>query len=110
MRKSRISGQTITEAAVIFALIVGVVAAIQLYLQRSFQARYKAGADYVHTELVKAVPAYAGQPRQYEPYYSESWRLENKTYNTLRGYPDNSVDDTVTQTIWSETDIPGESD
>ena len=110
MRKLGVSGQNIVEVAVMFALVVGAFAAMQLYLQRSFQARYKAGADYVHKELARAAPAHAGEPKHYDPYYSESWQEDNTAYNTLRGYPDNSVNDTITRKIWMKTDIPGEND
>ena len=110
MRKTRISGQNLMELAVMFALVVGVFATMYLYLQRSFQARYKAGADYVFRNLTDAVPAYSGQPRQYDPYYSESWQEDNNVFNTLRGYPDSSVNDTSTRKIWVKTEIPGQND
>ena len=110
MRKLGVCGQNLVEVAIIFALVVGVFAAMQLYLQRSFMARYKAGADYVHKELAKAAPAYAGEPKHYDPYYSESLVEDNTVYSTLRGYPDNSVNDTATRKIWMKTDVPGEND
>jgi hypothetical protein len=110
MRKLGNCGQNLVEVAVIFALVVGVFATMQLYLQRAFQARYKAGADYVHRELAKAVPAYAGLPKHYDPYYSESLVEDSAVYSTLRGYPDSSVNDTTRRKIWMKTDIPGESD
>jgi hypothetical protein len=110
MRKLGISGQNLVEVAVSIALVVGVFASMLLYLQRSFQARYKAGADYVQQELANAAPAYSGLPRQYDPYYSESWKHENSTYNTLTGYPDSSVNDTLVSRAWVQTDIPWQID
>lgn len=109
MRKLRNSGQNIVEVAIIFTLVVGVFAAMQLYLQRSFMARYKAGADYVHKELANAVPAYAGEPKHYDPYYSESWQQDDVGYDTLRGYPDNSINNTVVRRAWMLTDVPGQN-
>lgn len=110
MRKLRHYGQNLVEIAVVIALVVGVFTSMLLYLQRSFQARYKAGADYVQRELANAEPAYAGLPRQYDPYYSESWKEEIRSYNTLSGYPDTSVNDTSTSRAWVKTDIPWEID
>lgn len=110
MRKSRNSGQNLMEAAILFAIVVGVVASMQTYLQRSFQARYKAGADYVHREIVKAAPALAGTPRQYDPYYAQSWQEDNKTFDTLAGYPNSAVNDTQTSKAWALTDVPWQID
>lgn len=120
MRKPWNSGQNIVEVAILFALVTGVVATMQLYVQRGVNARYKAGADYVHRELVSAVPAYAGLPRQYDPYYAESWQEDNTNYTMTKGYsnlasttagfPDTSVNRVDTSTIWGLTDVPGVSD
>ena len=113
MRKLGKCGQNLVEVAVMFALVVGVYAMMQVYIQRSFMARYKAGADYVHRELAKAAPAYAGAPRQYDQYYSESQVYDNSTYSSQKGYNStgdfpNTVNDTFERTAWILTDIPGE--
>jgi hypothetical protein len=110
MRKTRNTGQNITEAAVIFAIIVGVFASMQLYLKRSLNVRYKAGADYMHEQLRNAAPAFAGLPRQYDPYYTESLQEDTKTSTTLTGYPDSSVNDRLNRRVWAETDIPTPTD
>ena len=110
MRKLGISGQNLVEIGVMIALVVGVFTSMLLYLQRGFQARYKAGADYVQQELANAAPAYSGLPRQYDPYYSESEKYENTTFNTLSGYPDSSVNDTSVSRAWVRTDIPWQMD
>ena len=111
MPKSRVSGQNLVEVAIFFAIVVGVVATMQLYIQRGFQARYKAGADYVHKELAKAAPAFSGLPRQYHPYYnSQGIQNDTTSYNILRGYPDNAVEQNSTRKAWGLTDVPSEID
>jgi hypothetical protein len=110
MRKSWVSGQNLVEVAILFALVVGVVATMQLYIQRSFHARYKAGADYVHRELVNASPAFSGLARQYDPYYAESWQRDRTNYTTLSGYPNNTVNQVLTRRVWGLTDVPGQND
>jgi hypothetical protein len=93
-----------------FSVVVIVFTLMQLYLQRSFSARYKAGADYLHNELAKAAPAIAGLRKQYVPYYTISNSTNIKLYNLTTGYPFNSVDQTVIQGAWVLTDVPGEND
>jgi hypothetical protein len=110
MRKTSISGQNLVEIAVIFAVVVGIFTLMQIYIQRSFNAKYKAGADYVHNELAKAAPAMAGLPRQYDPYYMNSTAQNIKVYNLTAGYPFNSVDQTDGQRAWVLTEVPGPKD
>ncbi len=110
MRKTSISGQNLVELAVIFASAVGMFTLMQIYIQRSFHAKYKAGADYVHNELAKAAPAMAGLPKQYDPYYTESISQDNKLGNSTRGYPFNSINQADMQRAWVLTEVPGPKD
>jgi hypothetical protein len=110
MRSLQVAGQNLVEVAIFFAIVVGVVATMQLYIQRGFQARYKAGADYVYKELAKAAPALPGLTTQYDPYYSEFWREDTATYDLIAGYPDSSVKQTNARRAIENTTVPGPKD
>jgi hypothetical protein len=80
-------GQNLTEVAILLALVAAVFTGMQIYLQRSMQARYKAGVDFVLRDKIGLTK------RQYDPYYRTSEMAEyyykkdfekkkNKTYET----------------------------
>lgn len=60
-------GQSLTEYGVVFALIIGAVIAMQVYVKRGLQGRMKDATDKIATDTSEL-----GTTEQYEPYYSES--------------------------------------
>ena len=61
----RPKGQHLVELALCLAVVTAVFLSMQLYVQRSLQAKYKSGADYLFHDI--------NQPAaQYEPYYVTS--------------------------------------
>jgi Flp pilus assembly pilin Flp len=59
-------GQNTAEYAIVIALIIGAVIAMQTYVKRGLQGRMKDGTDYIATETKEI-----GTTKQYEPYYVE---------------------------------------
>jgi Flp pilus assembly pilin Flp len=59
-------GQNTAEYAIVIALIIGAVIAMQIYVKRGLQGRMKDATDYVATQTTEL-----GTTKQYEPYYSE---------------------------------------
>jgi Flp pilus assembly pilin Flp len=65
-RLSNHRGQNTAEYAIVIALIIGAVIAMQTYVKRGLQGRMKDATDYVATETKDI-----GTTKQYEPYYAE---------------------------------------
>ena len=61
------SGQNTAEYALLIALVVAGVIAMQTYAQRSLQARMRDASQYLTSETGKI-----GNTDQYEPYYQKS--------------------------------------
>jgi len=65
--------QSITEYAILFSIVIGSIAGMQVYLKRAMNARIKDGTDaYTSsgaTFTVDAKTATMGTLSQYEPYY-----------------------------------------
>ena len=59
-------GQNTAEYAIVIALIIGAVIAMQVYVKRGLQGRMKDATDYVASETTEL-----GATKQYEPYYSD---------------------------------------
>lgn len=59
-------GQNTAEYAIVIALIIGAVIAMQTYVKRGLQGRMKDATDKVATDTSDL-----GTTKQYEPYYSE---------------------------------------
>ncbi len=68
------SGQNTAEYALLIALVIAGVIAMQTYSQRSLQARVKDASKYMSTETEKdeSGAQILGKVQQYEPYYLES--------------------------------------
>ena len=64
-------GQALLEYGVILGLVVTALISMQLYVQRSLQARYKGATDYAIKEISGARKQ-GRTPLQYEPYYHQS--------------------------------------
>jgi len=118
----RNSAQSLTELAIMFVVIVAAFGGMQLYLQRSYQARYKNGADYLFLQIEAEANDRKARGektdhltklnRQYTPYYRESAITtvrENftirKGYNaTALDYSDDiNVDQTSKRYGWEKT-------
>lgn len=67
----RKKAQVLLEYAVVLTLVVSALIAIQLYLQRALQARYRDATDKTIQDIRRAKVEFQ-LPLQYEPYYQES--------------------------------------
>jgi len=63
-RHKFLTGQGIGEYAIIIGVIISAIIAMQVYVQRGLQARYKAFTDSLTSSI--------HSPTQYEPYYTRS--------------------------------------
>jgi len=59
-------GQNTAEYAIVIALIIGAVIAMQIYVKRGLQAKMKDATDSITDKTTEL-----GTTKQYEPYYSE---------------------------------------
>lgn len=59
--------QSTGEYALVFAIILGAIVAMQTYVKRGIQGRVKAGTDYMVRETLGIGPV-----TQFDPYYYES--------------------------------------
>ena len=101
MRKKNNTGQNLTELAMCVMAIGMVFISMQLYLQRSVQARLKAGTDFCFSRLYNEAVS-QGKANlalsitrtgmQYDPYYQQN-KFLNETTNSdvIRGYPDSVI-------------------
>jgi len=115
MQRSRAQGQGLTELAIFLTVVVAVILTMRLYIQRSLQAKYKAGTDYLFTEIEKnavdkGVAGFTNIKRQYDAYYRESEISETKTGEFSVGFPDTSINQTVNRTGWEKTLPPQDAD
>ncbi len=69
----RKKGQNVAEYAILIALVVGAIIAMQKFAQRGLQARVRDVTQY----MVDATPE-LGSVAQYEPYYQDSSYTTNK--------------------------------
>jgi len=64
--------QTTAEYALVIALVVGAVVAMQVYVKRGLQGRVRQVADYTGNDLyTNSGSTFTFNGDQYEPYYSE---------------------------------------
>lgn len=73
--------QHLAEYALIFSLILAALIAMQTYVKRGLQGRYRDAADHVVSAL-RAATGDSGLDGQYEPYYAES------EFTIITGTPD----------------------
>lgn len=64
--------QQTAEYAILIALVVGAVIAMQTYAQRTIQARIRGASQYLANGATTAAAGVLGTDSQYEPYYSSS--------------------------------------
>ncbi len=80
--------QSTMEYALLIAVIIGVVSAMQIYMRRSMQAKMKAGADNMPgvvlqgTEAADKAQTLFGTEKQYEPYYIREGQYQFSTAST----------------------------
>jgi len=123
MQRARTRGQSLTELALGLAMVVALILTMRIYIQRSLQARYKVGVDYLFSEIKEHAAApgsiinptdtdFTGIKTQYDPYYRESNITETKPEGSFSsvGFPDTSMDQTTTRTGWEKTRPAAEAD
>lgn len=71
--RTRIKGQSTAEYAILIALVIGAVVAMQTFARRALQARIRDAAVYMVTE-----DDLGGNTLQYEPYYADSAYVVNR--------------------------------
>ncbi len=92
------------ELALCLAIITAVITGMSLYIKRSFQAKYKGGADYLISTIKKEGGHYGNIRKQYDPYYATSNITETRNGVTKAGFPESSVDMTTKIQGWRKTD------
>jgi Flp pilus assembly pilin Flp len=67
-------GQNTAEYAILIALVIGAVIAMQVYMQRSIQAKMRDAGSFMTTSnsMGQAFPGVDNSKSQYEPYYKAS--------------------------------------
>lgn len=76
-RKLSKRAQTTAEYAILIAIVVGAVVAMQIYIKRGMQGRVKDVVDYTGSDMMNGANSTftfhaANEGGQYEPYYSSS--------------------------------------
>ncbi|MFA6217552.1 MAG: hypothetical protein WDL87_07910 [Candidatus Omnitrophota bacterium] len=85
-RKWRKRAQTTAEYAILIALVIGAVVAMQIYVKRGIQGRIKETVDFVGTNGTVGNSNFSFTTNQYEPYYicstsnSNQNMVENQNY------------------------------
>lgn len=72
--------QNTAEYAILIALVIGGVVAMQTYAQRALNARLRTGSQYMANEIGNALFSGSSEYKtaQYEPYYSNSVEKTDK--------------------------------
>ncbi len=105
MRSWVFKGQSLTEIAISLAVLIAIILSMRIYMQRSLQAKYKTGPDYLVSEIKKAaaekgISNFNDMKKQYDPYYRESSIREEKESSTSLGFPETSTEQTVSRSGW----------
>jgi hypothetical protein len=102
-------GQSLTEFAILVGVLALVMTEMSLYLKRYFQAKYKEGIEYsfrLLNETARNQTVNLQIISQYEPYYKERIRIENKTGTEEEGFPNRSIDIMINQTEIEIVGVP----
>ncbi|MDD2679216.1 MAG: hypothetical protein PHO03_00220 [Candidatus Omnitrophica bacterium] len=115
MRVFALRGQSLTELAILLVAVVGIILTMRIYLQRAMQAKYKAGPDYLVSEIKnaaaeKGAAGVSGIKQQYDPYYRESSVAETRSGSSSVGFPETSIEQTSTRSGWEKTRPAQEAD
>lgn len=107
-------GQSLTELAIYLAVVLATVLTMRLYVQRSLQAKYKGGADYIFSyrdaDTSKSLSDLPGIKKQYDPYYRESNITVKAAGESTVGFPEASINQTVNRTGWERTNSVSDAD
>lgn len=79
--------QSTGEYALVFAIILGAIVAMQTYVKRGIQGRVKSGTDYMARET-----SGIGDATQYDPYYYTSSYDSQRTSSQTQAYSDGQTD------------------
>ena len=74
-------GQSTGEYALIFAIVLGAIVAMQTYVKKELQGRVKDGSDYMTRET-----RLLGDTSQYDPYYFSSDYTTTRASNVAQSY------------------------
>lgn len=96
-------GQSTGEYALVFAIVLGAIVAMQTYVKRQLQGRVRDGAIYMTTETAEL-----GDTGQYEPYYYASDYTTERESTRAEGYASGAattdVDETSTRAAGGYTE------
>jgi lipopolysaccharide export LptBFGC system permease protein LptF len=103
MQGLKFRGQSLTELSLCLVMIVALIMAVRIYTQRSLQAKYKAGSDYLIAEIKNTAAGHGNADissikQQYDPYYRESNITESRSGASTVGFPKTTIDQSVTRT------------
>jgi hypothetical protein len=91
MRRAGSLSQSLTEFAILLVVVTTAIVMMRFYVQRSLQARYRAGVESVFLST-------GGNITQYEPYYTEQLQLNVAEQGVIvRGYPNSTVNTTTSR-------------
>ena len=79
-------GQSTGEYALIFAIVLGAIVAMQTYVKRGLQARVKEGADYMARGTKDL-----GLISHYDPYYFSSDYTTSRASSVQEDYADGAI-------------------
>lgn len=100
------SGQSISEFAMLLAIIGMAFAGTQIYLQRGFSARYKGGVDYMFSRIEEDAQAQGltnanltdiSSRMQYAPTYQTSNISVYSESDNSVGFPRATINETVSR-------------
>jgi Flp pilus assembly pilin Flp len=95
--------QSIGEYAIMVALVMAAILAMQVYVQRVLQSRYRAASQYLTNQI--------GAPSQYEPYYAQSdfmvSQQANASENLFLGGSVERLTNETTQRQGTQSVLPG---
>lgn len=98
MRKLKTQGQYLTEYAVVLTVSIAAIVGVQIYVQRSLQARFKQGVDYSLSQGTQTNLSI----RQYEPYYAGSEMTETRNSDITGGFPEAAINQTTQRQGWQK--------
>lgn len=111
MPNLKISGQSLSEFALILAVVIGAISGMQIYVQRGLQVRYKDGVNYAISQIqqeaaAKGFESLSNISLQYEPSYQESSTRTNINSDNTIGFPDSRFNETTVRSGWQRQTTP----
>jgi hypothetical protein len=107
--------QSLTELALLFTMVVAFIFTMRFYIQRSLQAKYKAGADFMISQIrneaeTRGINSFNNMKSQYDPYYRESNVLDYTRGNSTVGYPESLMNQTAGRAGWERANPAQDAD